>query len=171
MSSIMRSLLLLSIILFISHNLVGVVLVGGKNNKNERTADECRSLGFEKGEVKCRYCPSLLQHTESAALHQECLSCCTEDDQTEKRIYTHARIELRSVENELSEPRSEITMFHRDYKEKFGSRLTFVTRYNAWWPRLVLEDKNSGAELEVSLAGWTKDSLHDYLVQAFGMES
>lgn len=155
---------MLGVVLLISLNAVGVVGAG------ERTADECRQLGFEKGDVKCRYCQPLLQHTGSAALQQECLSCCVEDDQAARRIYTSARIELRSVEYELSEPRSEITMFHRAYKDKFGSRLVFVTQYNAFWPRLVLEDKNTGQELEMSLVGWTKDSLHDYLVRALGME-
>ncbi|KAH9593068.1 hypothetical protein LSM04_008447 [Trypanosoma melophagium] len=164
----MRSLLLLlGVVLLISLHSVGVT------GSTERTADACQQLGIDKNEAKCRYCAALLKHTESAAVEQECLSCCVEDEEDKKgrRIYARARIELRAVEYEVSESRSEITMFYRAYKEKFGPRLSFVSKYNALWPRLVLEEKDTGEEFEMSIVGWTKDGLHDYLVQAFGMQS
>ncbi|KEG13590.1 hypothetical protein DQ04_00911020 [Trypanosoma grayi] len=135
-----------------------------------RSVDECRRLGFLKADAKCQYCQPLLQKTGSAEMHEECLSCCTVDDQAPSRTYASARIELRGLHSELGETRSELGMFYQAYKEKFGRRLQWVTKHTAFWPRLVLQDEDGGEELEMSLIGWTKDGMHDYLMQALGMD-
>ncbi|RNF04888.1 hypothetical protein TraAM80_05026 [Trypanosoma rangeli] len=134
-----------------------------------RTEEECHQLGFNRAEVKCHHCPSLLEHTGSAELEQECLSCCAADDQMPRRTYARARIEQMGISYLIEETRGELGMFYKRFKDKFGNRVRFVEARLFYGPRLVLEDDNGGEELEMNIMGWTKDTLHDYLVQALGM--
>ncbi|RNF17293.1 uncharacterized protein Tco025E_04881 [Trypanosoma conorhini] len=133
-----------------------------------RSEEECRQLGFSRAEVRCNYCQPLLEHTGSAELWQECLSCCAAEEQAPQRTFARARIERRGISYVIEDTRSELGMFYKRFKDKFGSRVRFVEQ-KSYEPRLVLEDDGGGEDLEMSIVGWTKDALHDYLLQALGL--
>ncbi|KAF8283939.1 hypothetical protein TcBrA4_0057240 [Trypanosoma cruzi] len=160
-------LIMLMLVVAFTDAVWGIVSAGDRVRQEE----ECRQLGFNKAELKCHYCQPLLEHTGSEELHGECLACCAAEDQTPQRTYVRARIEQRGISYLVEETRSELGMFYKAYKDKFGNRLRLVEKFSFYGPRLVLEDGNGGEDFEIGITGWTKDTLHDYLVQALGMQS
>lgn len=133
-----------------------------------RTSAECLDLGFDKDVVRCTSCEKLFMVTHSSELHAECNDCCTateEDAAASSLKYPSARIEVRGVRRALdATSMGALAMFYRTFaNELYFPRLTFVEKYTAMYPQLVLVDADGKDALTWRIAGWAPETLHEFL--------
>lgn len=133
-----------------------------------RTTAECLDLGFDKDVVRCTACEKLFMVTQSTALQHECADCCVateEDAAASSATYPAARIEARGLRRALeATSMGALAMFYRTYvNEPYYEHLTFVEKYTAIYPQMVLVDAEGKDALTWRIAGWSPETLHEFL--------
>lgn len=120
--------------------------------------EECRKVGFNKGELWCDRC-SELNKFELDDLKPDCLKCCRDDDKISKKKYSFARLEYCEC-NIASFP--QVKAFIRgDMSKKFSNlKIKFVRGIT---PILKLLDDKHNVVDELNIQKWDTDTIEEFL--------
>lgn len=137
----------------------------------QRSAEECKALGFQREVARCSFCETLRLRTGNAQLHIECLSCCTtlNDKEEAEVVYTSAKIVSSRLQEVLSSPHSLVARFVQAYSGRpYFKKLTLEDRgwYNA--PSELVLSSDSGEHQIVHIAAMEPHIIDELLTKKLG---
>ncbi|KAK7201768.1 hypothetical protein NESM_000242900 [Novymonas esmeraldas] len=132
------------------------------------SASECLDLGFDADTVRCSACEKLFLMTQSSELRRECEGCCVADDDSDvaedQVTYTSARIEGRGIVRAMAATEVNVlAVFKRAHaSEPYFQHISFVDRFSATHPQVVLVGSDSKDAVTMPITGWSADTLHNF---------